>query len=246
MPSVFLSPSTQEFNPSVIGPSEEYYMNLLADALEPYLRAAGIRYGRNDPAGSVRESVALANAGDYDLHLALHSNAAGGELAGQLQGSDIYYYPGSRCGQALAELIAYYFTFIYPHPEWVGTVPNRNLYELRETRAPAVLAEVAYHDNPEDARWISENIEPLARMLALALTAYFDIPFVEPLPPRQATVVTGGSPLNIRSRPSLNAPMITTAPNGATMTMVGALDNWYVVEYGDKSGYAAAPYLIIS
>ena len=40
MPRIFLSPSTQDWNPYVDGSgSEEYWMNLLADALEPYLYA---------------------------------------------------------------------------------------------------------------------------------------------------------------------------------------------------------------
>ena len=29
MPSIYLSPSTQEFNPYIIGGNEEYYMNLM-------------------------------------------------------------------------------------------------------------------------------------------------------------------------------------------------------------------------
>ena len=37
MPSVFLSPSTQEFNPYINGGNEEQYMNLIADAMVPYL-----------------------------------------------------------------------------------------------------------------------------------------------------------------------------------------------------------------
>ena len=37
MPDVYLSPSTQGYNPYIIGESEKYYMNLLADAMEPYL-----------------------------------------------------------------------------------------------------------------------------------------------------------------------------------------------------------------
>ena len=41
MPSIYLSPSTQEWNPYVTGGTEEYYMNLVADAMEPYLRASG-------------------------------------------------------------------------------------------------------------------------------------------------------------------------------------------------------------
>ena len=35
MPTIFLSPSTQQNNPYVIGESEEYYMNRIADAMEP-------------------------------------------------------------------------------------------------------------------------------------------------------------------------------------------------------------------
>ena len=36
MPNVFLSPSTQEWNPYVNGGSEEFYMNQIADRMEPY------------------------------------------------------------------------------------------------------------------------------------------------------------------------------------------------------------------
>ena len=43
MPKIYLSPSTQEYNPYVTGNgSEEYFMNLVADAMEPYLLANGI------------------------------------------------------------------------------------------------------------------------------------------------------------------------------------------------------------
>ena len=38
MPTLFLSPSTQEFNPFIDGGNEEYYMNLIADAMEPCIR----------------------------------------------------------------------------------------------------------------------------------------------------------------------------------------------------------------
>ena len=45
MPSLFLSPSVQEFNPYVNGlGTEEFYMNLVADAMEPYLIASGITF----------------------------------------------------------------------------------------------------------------------------------------------------------------------------------------------------------
>ena len=50
MPKIYLSPSTQEYNPYVTGNgSEEYFMNLVADAMEPYLLANGIQFSRNTP-----------------------------------------------------------------------------------------------------------------------------------------------------------------------------------------------------
>ena len=49
MPKIYLSPSAQEFNHYVDGGNEEYYMNLIADAMEPYLTAGGIDFSRNQP-----------------------------------------------------------------------------------------------------------------------------------------------------------------------------------------------------
>ena len=44
MPKIYLSPSAQEFKHYVDGGNEEYYMNLIADAMEPYLTASGIDF----------------------------------------------------------------------------------------------------------------------------------------------------------------------------------------------------------
>ena len=85
MPSIYLSPSLQEFNPYIIGGSEEYYMNLVADAMMPYLLASGISVTRNNPTDTLAQAINQSNAGNYDLHLALHSNSAPEHLSGQLQ-----------------------------------------------------------------------------------------------------------------------------------------------------------------
>ena len=59
-------------------------------------------------------------------------------------------------------------------------VPTTTLAELRRTSAPAVLVEVAYHDNVDDANWITSNIEEIAENLALSTADYLGVPFVEP------------------------------------------------------------------
>lgn len=180
MPTVFLSPSTQEFNPYIDGGNEEYYMNLIADAMEPYLSASGINYVRNDPSKSTRQAIADSNAGNYDLHLAIHSNASPESLSGQQQGTDIYYYPTSRRGEEFAKIIERNFKTIYPNPSKVKIVPTTTLGEVRQTKAPAVLIEVAYHDNRQDAQWIRDNIGNIARVLAQSVAEYFGVPFKYP------------------------------------------------------------------
>ena len=106
MASVFLSPSLQEFNPYVGEGDEEEYMNRIADAMEPYLAASGIDFGLNSTDQTLAQAIDLSNAGDYDLHLAIHSNAAGPALAGQMRGVDVYYRPGDADSLRAAEQIA--------------------------------------------------------------------------------------------------------------------------------------------
>ncbi|MDD6479454.1 MAG: N-acetylmuramoyl-L-alanine amidase [Oscillospiraceae bacterium] len=179
MPSIYLSPSTQEFNPYIIGGTEEYYMNLIADAMEPYLYATGIDFTRNTPEMTAGSSIRASNAGNYDLHLSLHSNASGG-TAGSRRGSEVYYYPTSQNGRRAAEIIANNLQIIYPVPNGVRTIPTTTLGEVSRTRAPAVLIEFAYHDNYEDATWIANNINAIAQNVVISLADYFGIPFVSP------------------------------------------------------------------
>ena len=180
MPNIYLSPSLQEWNPYVDGGNEEYYMNLIADAMEPYLKASGISFTRNSPDMTLRQAINQSNMGNYDLHLAIHSNASGENSAGKNRGVEVYYYPGSLKGQNFAETLATNFSDLYPIPDKVRTIPTTTLGELRLTRAPAALIEVAYHDNIDDARWIRDNINNIARNLSKSVAETLGVPFVEP------------------------------------------------------------------
>ncbi|MEA4816489.1 MAG: N-acetylmuramoyl-L-alanine amidase [Lachnospiraceae bacterium] len=179
MASIFLSPSLQEYNPCVTGGNEEERMNLLASALTPYLDAMGITYGRSDPEFTLSQAIEASNAGDYDLHLALHSNAAPEELKGILRGPDVYYYIESEEGKKAAELLGERFRQVYPYPQDVGVLSTASLRELKNTDAPSVLIETAYHDNVEDDTWLRENIWVIARAIALGISDYVGVPFVE-------------------------------------------------------------------
>lgn len=158
MPKIYLSPSTQEFNPYNGGGNEEQYMNLIADAMVPYLNSSGIAFTRNTPNMTAATSINASNSGNYDLHLALHSNAAAGTNSGNIRGSEVYYYPESTEGRRAAEILANNLKLIYPLPGNVKTVSTTTLGEVTRTKAPSVLIEFAYHDNAQDADWIRNNI----------------------------------------------------------------------------------------
>ena len=245
MPKVFLSPSTQEWNQYATDGNEELYMNLLADRIEPYLRSCGIDFVRNDPDRNVTGAISDSNSGNYDIHLALHSNAAPEALAGKLRGIDVYYAPKSIQSERLANMIANNLKFIYPLPDKVKALPTYSLGEVLRTRAVAVLCELGYHDNYADEAWLKSNLENIARNIVDTLCDYFGIPFVQAGPVRRGTVTTNGSGLNIRNYPSLSAPIIGSIPNGASMTINGETNGWYVVSYNGITGYSSSQYITL-
>lgn len=245
MPIIYLSPSTQENNLYVNGGTEEQWMNRLADALEPYLTASGIRYSRNTPDMTAASSIRASNAGDYDLHLALHSNAAPEGRYGTVRGILVYYYPGSTQGKRAAELVADNLKTIYPLPNKVRAESTTAIGEVRRVRAPSVFIELGYHDNPDDAAWIQSNLDAAARSIALALTEYFGLPFLEPQPPRTGVVDVSWGYLNIRDRPDRSAPVVAQAVDGTRVTVVNRWENWLLVRLGEVLGWASADFVTL-
>ncbi len=249
MPTIYLSPSTQQYNEFVNGGTEEQYMNLIADAMIPYLQSVGIQFTRNTPEMTAGSSIRQSNEGNYDFHISLHSNASAGNMAGQNRGTVVYYYPGSTNGNRAAEIIAQNFRGIYPNPELVKTLPATNIGEVSKTKAPSSLVEIAYHDNVEDADWIKNNIDLIAQTLVQSLTEYFNMQSNIPQNGNQQTVRTGtvslqSGYLNIRSGPSLSSPVIAMAPNGSTLTILDKSGDWYNVDYNGTKGYAFANYIV--
>ena len=134
------NPALQEFNPFINGGSEEEIMNLIADAMEPYLTASGIEFVRNSPEMTLGEAIAQSNNNNVDFHLAIHSNASPERIAGQMQGPVIYYFAGSERGEEMADIIEDEFEEIlykigisdepdddgYTYDEWFVTDYNSN------------------------------------------------------------------------------------------------------------------------
>lgn len=245
MPIIYLSPSTQENNYYVTGGTEELWMNRLADAMEPYLTASGIQYVRNTPEMTAASSIRASNAGNFDLHLALHSNAAPEGQYGTARGIIVFYYPGSSAGRRAAEIVAENLKAIYPLPNNVRAEGTTAIGEVRLVRAPSVFIELGYHDNPDDATWVTNNLDAIARNIVLSLTEYFGLPFLEPQTPRPAVVDVSWGYLNIRDRPNTSAPVLARAYDGARLTVLNQWQGWYLVRFQDVLGWASSNFITL-
>lgn len=245
MPNIYLSPSTQEYNPYTTGSgSEEYWMNRIADAMEPYLRANTIRFTRNTPEMTAASSIAQAARGSYDFYLALHSNASGdGSSEGRQRGIIAFYYPTSTNGRRAADIFVTNLKEIYPLPQLVTARATTALGEVRQPKMPSVLLEIGYHDNTADARWIEENVQSIAENLSRSMTEYFALPFLYPTTPRTGTVITEESALNVRAYPSMSGQVVGSVPREAQLTVYGQYDGWYSMAYGGLAGYVRSDYV---
>ncbi|MDO4588015.1 MAG: N-acetylmuramoyl-L-alanine amidase [Planctomycetia bacterium] len=170
--SVFLSPSNQIRN---IGygdfTSEKARMNEICDVIEPILKQQGVVIYRNDPEKSLRDYVKEANEKQVDLYFAIHSNA----FNQKARGTEAFCFKFGGEGERFAKRINDALMTIYDGPNR-GVKESHShfgagkpLYETANPEAPAVLVEIAFHDQKDDAKWMLDNKELIGKKLAAAI-----------------------------------------------------------------------------
>lgn len=163
----YISPSTQEHNKTALGDTEENIMHKITDELVPLLKNTGIEVLRGQKSDTLTQMVRQSNLFNANFHVAIHSNAHDGKS----RGCEIFHYPNSVKGMRLANAIYKYMEPLTPTADR-KVKPSNLYYELKETHAPAVIVEVDFHDNYEGAKWIDENIFPIAEAIAKGICDY--------------------------------------------------------------------------
>ena len=180
MPKVYLSPEDRASNAYAAQAlwngkptNEKEQMGRCADYLETALKRCGFDVV-NAQFGNMYDRVKASNAWPADLHIALHTNGFNGKVAG----TRVHCYPSAesrRIGKLIQDRIA---------PLSPGTserlVESAGLYELRAPTMPAVLPEFGFHDNPEEAQWLIDNMEAIAEQTCQAVCEFFGIPYIAP------------------------------------------------------------------
>ncbi|MFC2768720.1 MAG: N-acetylmuramoyl-L-alanine amidase [Mitsuokella sp.] len=143
----------------------------VADLAEGYLKAAGVTVVGNLQDDSLAAITDAANESGADVFVSIHCNAA----SPAAQGTEVCIYPGSAEGEKLGGCILAQIT------DALGTAnrglkvrtPGVNgLYVLSHTDMPAVLVELAFISNEEDAELLSGRQDGFARAIARGVTDY--------------------------------------------------------------------------
>ena len=143
----------------------------VADLVAGYLTAAGVEVVGKLQSDSLREVVSASNSADADVFISIHCNACNG----MAQGTEVWHYYGSGAGEKLAQCIQNQIV------DALGTVdrgikaakPGVNgLYVLSNTGATAVLVELAFIDNEQDAQLLRDKQDDFARAIARGGTDY--------------------------------------------------------------------------
>jgi N-acetylmuramoyl-L-alanine amidase len=107
----------------------------------------------------LRERVKMAQKFKADLFISLHMNSAENPLA---RGFEVWTSVGKTRADEIAtsifENIADEFPSRKPRADWSDGDPDkeRNYYVLRETKMPAVLVELGFICNNEEAIWLTK------------------------------------------------------------------------------------------
>lgn len=101
----------------------------------------------------------IANQVDAHRFVSIHCNSAENPSA---TGHEVFYHNNSPLGMALASRINKAIAERFPNLRNRGvksdfTLHERGLQVLRQTRMPAVLVELAFISNPEDALILADN-----------------------------------------------------------------------------------------
>jgi hypothetical protein len=86
-----------------------------------------------------QENVSQSNNWGAQWHVSEHTNAGGG------RGTEVWHYPGSARGLALAQSIYNHLALITAAPDR-GVKSSKGYGELANTRCPAVIIEAEFHD----------------------------------------------------------------------------------------------------
>lgn len=121
-------------------------------------------YGASTESSELAQGVAKANAQSLDLFASLHMNSYNGSA----HGTEVWIYSSTSKSKTPATRIVNNLASIGLTNRGVKT--STRYYELRNTKAPAMIIETGFCDNVNDANLINHNLDKVARLIVEGIT----------------------------------------------------------------------------
>lgn len=175
MAKIYLSPSDQTGNKYAYGSTNEAVVcRKIADACAVALTRCGFD-AKNNKTGSMEERCKESDKWGADLHVPIHTNAHNKKTTG----TRIFCYSKSSKGYKAAHAVFDVLAPLTPGTSENVSV-NATLYEIRYPEAPTAYIEVDFHDVPEVAKWLIENVEAIGEAICEGICKYFGRAYVPP------------------------------------------------------------------
>lgn len=147
-----------------IGELVEHYLN------EAYIDAINIQSDNLNGENPKYPNVCkLANLSEADIFVSLHCNSVNNE---KVSGTETLIYSFGGESEVLAECIQKEIVSTFNIVDR-GIKERPNLIVLKNTLMPAVLVEIAFISNDEDAKLLMHQKDEIARSIARGITDYF-------------------------------------------------------------------------
>lgn len=173
MTKIYFSPSSQKDNQYAWGgTNEQVQCEKIALSCVNYAKMCGLS-ARCDIGLDMYRRTQNSNNWKSDIHVAIHTNASNGKV----KGTRLFCYDKIDKSYKICEHVIKTLAPITP-----GTSDNISIatfYEIIETSMPCCYIEVAFHDNVEEAKFIVQNTDKIAKAIVKGLCNYLKIDFID-------------------------------------------------------------------
>ncbi len=184
MKKIYLSPSNQDNNMYAVGGTNECEQcNKIAQAAKEALERCGFDVKKAPQGQAMYTSIYESNNWGADLHVPIHTNASNGMAKGTLM--MVYDEIGQLAAQPIMENICE----ITPSHYSYGIRIDKSLAEINSTNAMATYIEVDFHDNPESAAWIIDNVNVIGEAICKGICSYYKVRYNGPVLPTPSSVI---------------------------------------------------------
>jgi N-acetylmuramoyl-L-alanine amidase len=128
---------------------------------------------------NLTQLVADSNGHRVDLHLAIHTNAMGQDLAGKVKGCEIWIHRKGGKAEKYANVFYKNLSLLTPWKDrgikegYNRFGEGKPLFEPYETNAPCVLIELDFHDSVEAVTWLTTHMDAIVDALVISIFEIF-------------------------------------------------------------------------